>query len=67
MLDSFLSLPASKLTSSHTQDEFREKVRRQHVEENNKYSGKHGLPRLTTFGSVFSLFPRSTGEGYEAP
>lgn len=49
------------------EDEFREKVRRQHVEENNKYSGKHGLPRLTTFGSVFSLFPRSTGEGYEAP
>ncbi|GAA5863717.1 hypothetical protein JCM3774_001225 [Rhodotorula dairenensis] len=42
------------------EDNFREAVRRQHAEENVKYGGKHGLPRLTTFGSVFSLFPRPT-------
>lgn len=29
------------------------------ADENAKYGGKYILPRLTTFGSVFSLFPRS--------
>ncbi|BGP57028.1 hypothetical protein JCM8202_004535 [Rhodotorula sphaerocarpa] len=42
------------------EDSFREDIRRQHLEENGKYGGRYPLPRLTTYGSIFSLMPRST-------
>ncbi|GAA5856792.1 hypothetical protein JCM9279_002018, partial [Rhodotorula babjevae] len=33
--------------------------------ENEKYRGRHPLPRLSHFGSVFSLFPRRLGDEEE--